>query len=148
MGLDLHHIVDALFAKLWWNFKTSTTSLWSTFMWNKYYKRLHPVIAKAIGASHVWRNMIEVREVVEHNIWWQVKSGRSSFWFDNWTKLGALYFIETINNSKEELDIRDFVINGQWNKHKLSSYLSDPEIVDHICDKVDIPTTEKEPDKS
>lgn len=58
-------------------------------MWNKYCRKLHPVIATGIGASHVWRKMIKIREEIEHNIWWQIKSENESFWFDNWTKLGA-----------------------------------------------------------
>lgn len=34
---------------------------------------------------------------VEHNTWWQVKSATPSFWFDNWTKQGALYILEEKN---------------------------------------------------
>jgi len=64
---SLHEVMKALFGKLWWNFRTST-SLWSTFMWNKYYKKVHPSIAKGTGASHTWRKMFEVREEVEHEI--------------------------------------------------------------------------------
>ncbi|KAG5594127.1 hypothetical protein H5410_035359 [Solanum commersonii] len=65
---SLQHVVDALFAKLWWNFRTSTGSMWANFIWNKYCKKVHPVIAKGFGASHIWRKMIKVREEVEHNI--------------------------------------------------------------------------------
>lgn len=63
-GLVLRSFQDiskALFAKLWWIFRTSTSSLWVSFMWNKYCKRLHPVITKETEASHVWRKMILVR---------------------------------------------------------------------------------------
>lgn len=34
----LFHVSKALFAKLWWKFRTSNT-LWSNFMWNMYCKR-------------------------------------------------------------------------------------------------------------
>lgn len=43
-GLGLRSFFDvakALFAKLWWKFKTSNT-LWSNFVWNKYCKRDRP----------------------------------------------------------------------------------------------------------
>lgn len=50
---SLHHIVGALFGKLWWNFRTATNSLWSRFIWNKYCKKLHPMIAKGVGVSQV-----------------------------------------------------------------------------------------------
>lgn len=46
------------------------------------------MIANEIGASQVWRKMIQIRDVMEHNIWWQFKAGSSSFLFDNWTKMG------------------------------------------------------------
>lgn len=40
------------------------------------------------------RNMLKIREEVEHEIWWQPTSGYSNFWYDNWTKLDALYYVE------------------------------------------------------
>jgi len=76
---SLYTVNDALFAKLWWHFRVSTTSLWSTYMGNKYCKKLHPVLAKSVGSSHVWRKMVAIREEVEHDIWWQVKAENSSF---------------------------------------------------------------------
>lgn len=96
-------MANALFTKLWWNFRTFIGSLLGNFIWNKYYKKLYQVIAKGNGASHIWRRKVRIREVVEHNIWWQIKIGRSSFWFDNWTKLGTLYFIEENNPSEKEI---------------------------------------------
>jgi len=83
---SLHDINKAMFAKLWWNFRVSTNSLWETYMWNKYCKKMHPLLVKSSGASHVWRKMISMREEVEHDIWWQLKVGNSSFLFDNWTR--------------------------------------------------------------
>lgn len=139
---SLRHMVDALFAKLWWNFRTSTTSLWSNYMWNKYCKRLHPVIAKGIGASHVWRKMTQVRELIEHNIWWQIKARKVNFWFDNWTKLGALYYIEPLNNSEEEIEVKELINNGEWNRQMLEEYLSDQELVEHICADIKPPRPE------
>uniref|UniRef100_A0A0V0GP60 Putative ovule protein n=1 Tax=Solanum chacoense TaxID=4108 RepID=A0A0V0GP60_SOLCH len=49
-------------------------------MGNKYCKKLHPTVVTNSGASHVWRKMIDIREEVEHDIWWQVKAGNSIFW--------------------------------------------------------------------
>ncbi|WMV08192.1 hypothetical protein MTR67_001577 [Solanum verrucosum] len=87
LGLrSLHDVAKALFAKLWWNFRTATSSLWASYMWNKYCKKHHPIIAQGFGASHVWRKMVLIREEVEHEIWWQIKTRSSSFWFDNWTE--------------------------------------------------------------
>lgn len=44
-------IAKALYAKFWWRYRTSTT-LWSTFLWNKYCKTYHPVVVEGKGASH------------------------------------------------------------------------------------------------
>lgn len=97
---SLHDVSNALFAKLWWVLRTSTNTLWSEYMWNKYCKKWHPIMAQGNGVSHVWRKMIKVREEVEHNIWWQIKLGDASFWDDNWTKQGALYYVEKYRSGK------------------------------------------------
>lgn len=76
---SLKDMSRALFAKLWWNFRVSTSSLWEYFMWNKYCKKLHPTIARGTSVSQVWKIMISVREEVDHEIWWQIKSGNVSF---------------------------------------------------------------------
>ncbi|KAH0700980.1 hypothetical protein KY284_015195 [Solanum tuberosum] len=132
---SLHDLSNALFAKLWWNFRVSTDSLWSAFMWNKYCKKVHPIMAKSLGGSHSWRKMVMSREEVEHNIWWQTINGSSSFWYDNWTKLGALYYIEGDNAKEEEIEVKEFIHNGSWDKHKLLNHISE-EITECIIDNV------------
>jgi len=37
--------------------------------------------------------MLECRDLIEHQILWQTKMGSSLFWYENWTGLGALYFL-------------------------------------------------------
>lgn len=59
-----------------------------------------------------------------------------NFWFDNWTKLGALYFIENNNTSEEEVEVRDFLARGKWDRQKLLTVLTDEEMIDYICDEV------------
>lgn len=70
--ISLDDVNTTLFAKLWWIFRTSTSSLWAQFLWNKYCKKMHPVIAINIGACQVWRKMVKVGEEIEHEIWWQL----------------------------------------------------------------------------
>lgn len=65
--------------------------------------------------------MLECKDIIEHQILWQPKLGSSLFWFENWTGLGALYFIippkfvcdESIQN------IYDVVQDGQWDEEKI-----------------------------
>nr|XP_016440692.1 PREDICTED: uncharacterized protein LOC107766425 [Nicotiana tabacum] len=64
---SLHDVSRALFAKLWWRFRT-TKSLWSSFMWNKYCKKELPTMVHFRGGSHVWRQIVNAREEVEHEI--------------------------------------------------------------------------------
>lgn len=35
-------------------------------------------------------------------------NGGVSLWFDNWTKLDALYFVEEGNDTEEELEVKNF----------------------------------------
>uniref|UniRef100_A0A0V0I4G5 Putative ovule protein n=1 Tax=Solanum chacoense TaxID=4108 RepID=A0A0V0I4G5_SOLCH len=90
--------------------------------------------------------MISVREEVKHNIWWQVKTGNSSFWFDNWTKQGALYFVEGDTVIEEELEVKDFVTAGNWDEIKLLTKLS-PEMTDYILESIKPPITGNEIDQ-
>lgn len=112
---SLSDINKALHAKLWWNFRTYTLSLWASYMGNKYCKKLHPVLAKSIGVSQAWRSMLKIREKVESFIWWQIKSGNSSFWFDNWTRLGPLYYSEAVLAREEEVQAKEYVNDQEWN---------------------------------
>ncbi|KAK6773728.1 hypothetical protein RDI58_028966 [Solanum bulbocastanum] len=63
--ISIHDVSKALVAKLWWIFRVST-SLWSAYMWNKYCKKLHPILVQGKGVSHIWRRMIMVKKEVEH----------------------------------------------------------------------------------
>lgn len=88
-------------------------------------------MAQGIGASHVWKKMIKIREDVEHNIWWHIKSGDASFWYDNWTKQRALYYVEEGKRRQEEMEVTSFIVGNQWDKDKLLNYVSE-EMTEHI----------------
>ncbi|KAG5630895.1 hypothetical protein H5410_002612 [Solanum commersonii] len=83
-------------------------------------KKKHPAIAQGSGISHVWRKIIQIREEVKHNIWWQIRNGEESFWFDNWTKKGALYYLEEQNHSDKEIEVKEFIKEGVWDEVKLN----------------------------
>ena len=82
---SLRDVAKALFVNLWWNLRVATNSLWGNFMWNKFCKKDHPEMAKGSGASHIWKKLIQIREEMEHEIWWKIKEGKCSFWYDKWT---------------------------------------------------------------
>uniref|UniRef100_M1D5L9 RNA-directed DNA polymerase (Reverse transcriptase) n=1 Tax=Solanum tuberosum TaxID=4113 RepID=M1D5L9_SOLTU len=142
---SLHAVNNALFAKLWWNFRTST-SLWSNYMGNKYCKKRHPIVSRSVGATHVWKKMVAIREEVEHEIWWQLKAGTSSFWFDNLTKQGTLFYTEGESARDEEIEVKEFIEEGSWKREKLRNYLSE-EMTEHIVINV-LPCTSEMNDKA
>lgn len=74
---SLFDVSKALFAKLWWRFRTSK-SLWSNFMWNKYCKKEVPTVVQFRKGSHVWKKMLKAREEVEHEILWEMNRGSTN----------------------------------------------------------------------
>ncbi|KAH0669712.1 hypothetical protein KY289_024205 [Solanum tuberosum] len=116
-------------------FRVSISSLWSNYMRNKYCKKLHPTVVRNSATSHVWRKLLPVREEVEHEIWWQVKAGNSSLWYDNWTKQGALFFIEGESAQEEELEGKELIGNGSWKIEKLQEHISE-EMISHIVKNI------------
>nr|XP_016457134.1 PREDICTED: uncharacterized protein LOC107781021 [Nicotiana tabacum] len=112
---SLHAVSTALFCKLWWNFRTKP-SLWSSYMSQKYCKKLNPLIVPWRDGSHVWRKMLECRDLIEHQILWKPNMGSALFWFENWTGIGALYFVTTPDFVCDESiqNIYDVVVNDQW----------------------------------
>lgn len=77
-------------------------------MVNKYCMKNHPLIVQAKYGSLFWKKMAAVRELVEHQIWWQVRSGNASLWFDNWTFLVALYYVIPESTEVEEIAVKIF----------------------------------------
>ena len=60
-------------------------------------------------SSYAWKRMLQVREQAEFHIGWIVRSGNSSFGFDNWLGTGAL---AGCLDSISDHCIRDFCNNG------------------------------------
>nr|XP_009777052.1 PREDICTED: uncharacterized protein LOC104226713 [Nicotiana sylvestris] len=133
---SLHDVTKALFCKLCWNFRTKP-SLWSSFMSQKYCKKLNAVVVPWRNGSHVWRKMLECRDIIEHHITWHPKMGSSLFWFDNWTGLGALYFLVPLDFGIDENihNVYDMVEEGVWNVDRLLEVLPE-EFALHIVKKI------------
>nr|XP_016444849.1 PREDICTED: uncharacterized protein LOC107770100 [Nicotiana tabacum] len=140
---SLHDVAKALFSKLWWNFRTKP-SLWSSFVYQKYCKKLNSIIVPWKRGSHIWRKMLECRDLIEHQIFWQTKRGSSLFWFENWTGLGALYFLvpqdfgidETVHN------VHDVTLDGEWDVDRLFEMLPE-DLAVHILEKIKPPSPQQ-----
>ncbi|XP_060211780.1 uncharacterized protein LOC132639344 [Lycium barbarum] len=80
-GLGFRSIFDvskALFTKLWWRFRTVGT-LWSIFMWNKHCKKHIPTRVQWKGGSQLWKKMLEARDAIEKEIWWDLEMALLTF---------------------------------------------------------------------
>ncbi|XP_060183463.1 uncharacterized protein LOC132613456 [Lycium barbarum] len=145
---SLNDVSMALFAKLWWKFRTSNT-LWSAFMWNKYCKKKKPTEVQWKSGSQVWKRMLEARDQVDHQIWWEPKNGLCDVWEDNWTKLGPLKQVIPpdfqIDTSIEE--VSHFMNANGWDAQKLHTKLPS-NVSDHILQQLSIVEHSEEKDKS
>ncbi|XP_060178276.1 uncharacterized protein LOC132608235 [Lycium barbarum] len=129
---SLFDVSKALFAKLWWRFRTTST-LWYNYMWNKYCKKVIPRLVIWKEGSQVWKKMLEARDAVEHEIWWEIKAGSVNVWHENWTKIEALYHVVLddfpINEEMEE--VAELIEEGRWKDEVLIQNFP-LDIVDHI----------------
>ncbi|XP_060190742.1 uncharacterized protein LOC132620026 [Lycium barbarum] len=137
----------ALFTKLWWNFRTKP-SLWSAFMSNKYLKKNNPILVPWKQGSHVWRKMLQARDLMDHQIWWQLRMGSSLLWFDNWSGLGPLYFIVPPEFQCNEAieNVSDVVIDGRWHVPAIRNNLPE-DLAEYILHEVKPPAKPGEIDK-
>ncbi|XP_060182300.1 uncharacterized protein LOC132611964 [Lycium barbarum] len=107
---------------------------------------LWPYICSGSMEHKLGRKMLQARDLIEQHIWWQVKMGDAQFWYDNWTGLGALYYV-TGNDVYDERfeNVKDMVADGRWDVDKLREVLSE-EIVQHVTSTIIPPHAEKRMD--
>ncbi|XP_060200410.1 uncharacterized protein LOC132628664 [Lycium barbarum] len=89
----LRDVSKSFIAKQWWSIRTKE-SLWKDYIMAKYCTR--------------------IRSQMENNITWQIGQGQVSFWFNNWTREGALYKLlpdDVIPNNIKLNEVHD---NGTW----------------------------------
>ena len=74
-GVELRRLSDSCVAfscKLWWQFRIGA-SLWTSFMWAKYYQDLRPCqIELSWHASGTWRRMLNISRQAELSIVWRI----------------------------------------------------------------------------
>lgn len=118
-------------------------------MSQKYCKKLNPLIVPWRDGSHVWRKMLECRDLIEHQILWKPNMGSALFWFENWTGIGALYFVTTPDFVCDESiqNIYDVVVNDQWDEVKIREILPE-QLANHILLHIKPPIEHDALDKS
>ncbi|XP_060194951.1 uncharacterized protein LOC132624144 [Lycium barbarum] len=116
-------------------------TLWGALMSNKYLKKTNPILVPWKKGSHIWRNMLQARDLIDHEIWWQLRIGFLLLWFDNWVGLGPLCFLtepdfycdENVNN------VYDVVTEGRWNETVIRNCLL-KELAEFIMTEVQPPS--------
>ena len=85
------------------------------------------------GGSHVWRQMLNAREEVEHEIVWELKSGTTNIWHENWIGLCALYHIfpEDFPINKDLQEVAELRQGETWDDQLLDQTFNE-EIAEHI----------------
>ncbi|KAK4731320.1 hypothetical protein R3W88_024308 [Solanum pinnatisectum] len=134
-GLGFRSLIDvskALFAKLWWDFRTKNT-LWSNYMWNKYCKRHGLQTVEWKGGSQVWKLKLQARDYIDQDIWWEARGGHASLWHDNWTQLGELHLLMPISYPRryEFADISCVMDNNGLNEILLTELFNE-----EVCEQV------------
>ncbi|XP_075080452.1 uncharacterized protein LOC142165958 [Nicotiana tabacum] len=81
----------------------------------------------------MWRRMLNAREEVEHEIMWEIKSGTTNIWHENWTGLGALYHVlpPDFPINEDLQDVAKLRQGGLWNE-QLDDQSFSEDIADHI----------------
>ncbi|KAK4716606.1 hypothetical protein R3W88_014944 [Solanum pinnatisectum] len=77
--------------------------------------------------------MLQARDVIDQEIWWEPRCGRSSLWYDIWSQLGALYYVLPINHNLDENieEVNQITINGRWNFTLLKKLFTE-----EVCKKI------------
>lgn len=74
---------------------------------------------------------MDARNDCEHNILWKVGNGNLSFWWDNWTNIGALAMLVDQSTHSKNTKVSDFINSNHWNTSKLHEILPS-DLVVHI----------------
>ncbi|XP_059315234.1 uncharacterized protein LOC132065727 [Lycium ferocissimum] len=142
------------FAQFYWsntvgesNRQTKPT-LWSSFVSNKYLKKNNPILVPWKRGSHVWRKLLQARDLIDHQILWQLKMGSALFWFDNWSGVGFLYFLTPPDFycNEENNNVSDAVTQIRWHEVGLRNNLPQ-DLADFIINEVQPPSRGDELDK-
>ena len=106
---SLEDTCAAFSIKLWWKFRKNE-SLWAEFLHDKYVGQAHPMqVSVSYNSSHVWRRMLEYKELAEFCIIWEINDGNSSALCDNWIGDKAFGEIDGI----DYCPIKIFISNGR-----------------------------------
>ncbi|XP_075097951.1 uncharacterized protein LOC142175265 [Nicotiana tabacum] len=91
--------------------------------------------------------MLEAREEVEHEILWELNSGNTSVWHENWTGIGPLYHVlpQEFNINEKLQEVEELRNGDTWDELTLDQNFP-ADISDHIRHNVPFHHTTEELD--
>lgn len=134
---NLKGLNKAYMLKFGWQLIAHPAKLWVRIMKAKYGSgpQAVPIVRQHNNCSRTWRGIATGWPLIQANLFWVVRNGRDTrFWRDHWipgidnlvTMLDA-----QVPNGEQEISVRHYVTNDQWDWGRLRPWLSDA-----ICQKI------------
>ncbi|KAL6190194.1 hypothetical protein ACLB2K_036592 [Fragaria x ananassa] len=126
----------AAIAKLAWKVITDKENWWVQVITRKYLKHGSLFQAKKKPKnSMAWNGILDAKDLIFKGLRWVVGNGKSiNFWTFNWVlEFPLIDLIPEQNRNNVNIDecVCDYIIDGKWNRAKLSSILEN-EVVKEI----------------
>lgn len=87
--------------------------------------------------------MLNARQEVDHEIWWEMKHGTTNVWHENWTELGALYHLVPLDHHiDKELQKVAELRQGDGCNEQLIDQVFPEDIDDHIKQQMQFESNE------
>ncbi|KAF8394774.1 hypothetical protein HHK36_020989 [Tetracentron sinense] len=138
LGLKcLSQVNSALLAKWGWQLLKDSTALWVKVLKNKCMGTTNLLsYLQRSKSSHVWRSILQGREVLQKGLHWRVGDGkRVKFWTNTWLRdkplceeVGSLLSLESLGKK-----VTDFIVEGAWDLAGLRGYLPEDLVQEIIC---------------
>ena len=106
----------ALLGKLAWKILCEPHKPWVQVLSHIYLSQSH-VLDSYVGkgSSYVWRSIKKALNFLREGWQFRLRSGRSSFWYDNWSSIGRLCdHVPYVHISETELQVKDLWTSNGW----------------------------------
>jgi hypothetical protein len=116
----------SLLGKLVWCMLHHKKKLWVQVLTHKYLnQKTIWIVDKKSSASITWRGIRKVVASFSHGYKLRIGAGETSFWYEDWTKLGPLCkLVQFVNISDTELKLHDVCKDGCWDLQILETMMS------------------------
>lgn len=106
----------ALLSKLSWKVATQEDSLCVTILRDKYLRNCNITSwPRKRKASHVWRNILDTKHILDKGLKWTVEDGKSvDIWKTWWCGNSPIAISYPGNHTTSNQRIEDLIVDGRW----------------------------------